>query len=57
MVGRKNLLDSERPEAVEKGTHGSPGQWQIAMAENLLSAPNPLIYSLDRTSQEEKGWL
>jgi hypothetical protein len=54
MVGGRNFLDPQGPEATEKRENGGPGQWQITVAENL-TAPDPLIDRLDRASQEREG--
>ena len=51
MVGDRDFLNPQGPEATEKRENGGPGQWQIAVVENL-SAPNPVIDRLDRASQE-----
>ena len=52
----ENLLDSQRPEAVKERENSGPGQWPIAVAENL-STLDQLIERLDRAPQEREGRL
>ena len=52
----ENLLDSQRPEAVKERENSGPGQWRIAVVENL-STLDPLIERLDGASQEREGRL
>ena len=52
----ENLLDSQRPEAVKERENSGPGQWPIAVAENL-STLDPWIERLDDASQEREGRL
>ena len=52
----ENLLDSQRPETVKERENSGPGQWRIAVAENL-STLDPLIERLDNASQEREGRL
>jgi hypothetical protein len=52
----ENLLDSQRPETVKEQENSGPGQWRIAVVENL-STLDPLIERLDGASQEREGRL
>jgi len=52
----ENLLDSQRPETVKERENSGPGQWRIAVAENL-STLDPWIERLDNASQEREGRL
>ena len=49
--GDGDFLNAQGPEATEKRKNGGPGQWQIAVVENL-SALDPVIDHLDHASQE-----
>ena len=54
MVGGKIFLDPQGPEAVKERENSGPGQWAIAVAQNL-SAPDTLIQRQDCASQEREG--